>query len=162
MSYYTHLCLRCPTKHFVKPGTENDATPRHEGIGYEFDGSQVKDGERLDGIHVPLPEPIRSRRAQMWMLACAYELIKVRVPVARYVELETSDQDTYGFVVTALRSAPDGPNLLPSWDDTQHPLLSFVDDINDQVSDLEWDGVVGEDQGGYVTVDMETNKVVHA
>ncbi len=150
MTYYTAICMKCPQKRFIVPGTEYN-NPRHEG----------KDGPALDAIHAALPENLRSDRAQMWMLACALELIRARVPVARYVDMETTDQDDYGFVLTGLRSTLGGPDLLPSWGDTDHPLQGVADEIGDQISDLDWDGVVGENEGGYVTIDITTSKVVH-
>ncbi len=156
MSYYTAICMRCPTKHFIKPGTENDSNPQHEGHG--SGDSKERNAKILDANHTPLPLGIRERRAQLWMLAGALEFIREKVPVAVYADLETSDQDSYGFVLTALRSTPAGPDLLPSWDDSTHPLAGFRDDIGDQISDLDWDGVVGEDDGGYVTINVLTNK----
>lgn len=149
MSYYNAICMKCPTKRFIVPGTETD-NPRHEG----------NDGPALDALHTPVPLDFHEQRAQMWMLACALEMIHTHVPDAVYLDLETSDQGRYGFVVRGLRATLDGPDMWPDWGDSKHPLGAIYDDVNDQFSDLNWDGVVREDRYGYVTLNILTNEVV--
>jgi hypothetical protein len=67
--------------------------------------------------------------------------------------LQTSDQDTYGFILTGVQDI-DGNELLPAWDDFTAPLAGLPDAVWDQVCDLEWDGVVGENRGGYALIDV--------
>jgi hypothetical protein len=146
MSYYKAICLSCPDKRWIKPGTENGPKPLHE-IG------------ELDNDHPAAPISYSTGIAQQRMLDRALAMIREQVPGAVSVDMETSDQARYGFVLTSVRDA-DGNNLLPAWDDTTHPLAGLSDDVGDQISDLNWNGVVGEGYGGYVTLDLRTGEVV--
>jgi len=162
MSYYNAICIRCPGKVWIVPGTEKDDTPRHTGTGYEFDGSAEREGLRLDAIHTAEPVNYHDERAQKWMLASALQLIHDLVPDAVFADFETSDQDRYGFTLRALRATADGPNLLPNWNDTDHELSGVTEDVFDLISDLNWNGIMGEGYGGYVTWNVVTNEVVES
>lgn len=158
MSYYNAICMKCREKRFIVPGTEVD-NPRHEGVGNGHDGSQARDAAERNADHTPEPLDLHEPLAQAWMLANALHVIRERVPEAIYVEMETSDQDLYGFTLTALRSTSDGPDLLPDWADTRHALAGLRDVVNDQICDLDWDGTVGEDRQGFVIWNLLTAKV---
>lgn len=146
MSYYTAVCLACSGKEWIEPGTEKSPTPRHEASG-------------LDADHVAVPVSVDAGIAQQRMLDRALEIIRERVPSAVFVSLETSDQGRYGFTLRAVRDK-DQNDLLPAWDDVTHPLADLTEEVFDQISDLKWDGVVGEGRCGYVTWDLRTETVV--
>lgn len=74
-------------------------------------------------------------------------IIRERLPLAHHVLLETSDQSHYGFVLVAI--AYDNDVAIPL--DIALP-DHVVDQINDMLSDIDWDGVVGEDKHGYARV----------
>jgi hypothetical protein len=156
---YTHICIACPDKTFIEPGTDTATTPRHAGIGHEHDGSQAADGARRDADHRATPLKIDAGMAQQHMLDRALEIIRERVPNAVHVDLSTSDQGRYGFVLGGVTDA-DGNDLLPAWDDVKHPLADLADEIQGEISDLNWNGVVGEGYGGYATLDVRTGDVV--
>jgi hypothetical protein len=122
-------------------------------LNYEFDGSQAAAGARLDAEHTPAPVDYRTDRIQRRMLARAVEIIRERVPGAVFADLQTSDQDDYGFVLAAVTDEV-GTDLLPAWDDVTHPLAGLSDEVSGELCNLEWDGVVGEDEYGNVTIDL--------
>jgi hypothetical protein len=153
MSYYTAICGVCPDKHFIKPGTEDSATPLHEGYGHEHNGTQAADAARRDADHMAVPVDFNAEGPQRRMLTRALTIIRDRVPNAVFVDLTTSDQDSYGFVLGGVQDA-DETDLLPAWDDFTHPLAGLGDEVENEINDLSWDGVVGEDRGGYATIDL--------
>jgi hypothetical protein len=161
MSYYNAICLACSRKEWIEPGTEKLSTPRHEGSGYEGDGSRAGDAVRLDADHAAVPISVDAGIAQQRMLDRALEIIRERVPGAVFVSLETSDQDPYGFTLEAVHDN-DRNDLLPAsaWDDLTHPLADVTEEVLYQISDLNWNGVVGEGRCGYVTIDLRTETVV--
>jgi hypothetical protein len=143
MSYFNDICVTCAIetgKRWIKPGTEASDRPLHESA-------------ELDALHPAVPISFRSEEAQLAMLVRAMLIIQEAAPTAATVDLETSDQDTYGFVLTGVQDA-EGNDLLPDWGDFKHPLAGLSDEVHDEISDLNWDGVVGEDRGGYVTIDL--------
>lgn len=146
MSFYMKICAICPDKRWVEPETR-EGTPRH---------ASESDGAALDADHTPVPLGLRSEKAQSRMLDRALEIIRERVPEAAFVHLETSDQDSYGFVLMSVTDA-DGVELLPDWSNSTHPLTSLSDDVTDEIGDLEWNGVVGEDRSGYATIDVRVS-----
>jgi hypothetical protein len=146
MSYYDEICGACPGKAFINPETGG-----HDGTGYEFDGSRAADGARRDADHKPAPLPLRGEEAQRKMFDAALDIIRRAAPDAVTVDLKMSDQDLYGFVLQGLVDAA-GNQLLPGWSDTQHPLAGLEDEVADLINDLEWDGVVGEDECGYASI----------
>ena len=74
----------------------------------------------------------------------AMELIAVRVPDAISVELETSDQNEYGFVVHDVLTG--GQPLSKTDPDL---LLQLQDETWDSLCNISWDGVVGESPEGW-------------
>ena len=144
MSYYNEICRTCAIeigKKWIKPGTERSERPQHEDAA-------------LDAAHPADPISFRGEDAQLAMLTRAMLIIKTAAPTAATVDLETSDQDRYGFVLTGVRDAG-GTNLLPSnWADTGNPLYRLSDEVWDEISDLDWNGVVGENEGGYATIHL--------
>lgn len=139
MSYYKELCVVClgagGVKRWIRPGGGKLAV--HDSAGAY--------------CHAAEPMAFRDERVQLTMLATAMSMIAERVPGAAMVDLVTSDQDSYGFNLTGVRNA-DGVELLPDWQDTEHPLASLADDVWDMLADLNWCGVVGENRGGYGTI----------
>lgn len=135
---YSAICGRCPDKHFIVPGTEDAAVPLHEATPRDDD-------------HVAVSLDLRSKKAQRRMLARAMHLITERVPSAVTVNLQTSDQDPYGFVLVGVADGA-GNELLPHWSNYAHPLADLADEVADEINDLDWDGVVGESEGGFVTL----------
>lgn len=141
MSFYNHICAVCPDKRFIEPGTETSAVPRH-----------VR--SLLDEQHPAVPIDLRGEQAQRKMLARLLDIVRAAAPTAVSIDLETSDQDAYGFVLKAVTDAH-GTNLLPEgYLDSSHPLWTLDDAVADELGDLEWDGVVGEDEGGYATISL--------
>jgi hypothetical protein len=144
MNYYCHICVTCAIeigKRWILPGSEISGKPRH-------------DTAELDELHPAIPVSLHSEQAQLAMLARAMVIIRLAAPAAVIVELETSDQDRYGFILRGIRDA-DGGDLLPAWwDDFSHPLSELGDQVCDEISDLDWDGVVGENSGGYATINL--------
>lgn len=67
--------------------------------------------------------------------------------------LETSDQNRYGFVLSGVQYAS-GEVVSHSWYG-DNPWPGEVDDqICDLLSDLDWDGVVGESPQGYARINL--------
>ncbi len=159
MSFYKAVCLICPDKHFIEPGTETHARPRHAGAGYKSDGSQAADAARRDADHAATPIKLGAGMAQQRMLDRALEIIRAGLPSAAMVDLETSDQGAYGFVLQ--RITDDSGDAVPmEWGTMSPELARLYDQISDQISDLDWNGVVGEGRCGYVTLDVRTGAVV--
>lgn len=74
------------------------------------------------------------------------------VPEASLFHLETSDQAMHGFVLRDITLAND--NRLSQVDEG---LLDRVtDEVWSQLSELAWDGVVGEDAQGYAVIRLAT------
>jgi hypothetical protein len=160
MSHYTAICMRCPDKRFIVPGTEA-GEPRHEGNSHRNGSNQAEDAARRDADHMALPVDLRDDRAQFKMFRRALEILRDHegLGAGRYVSLRRSDQGSYGFELWAV-CATDGKDLLPKRSDYRHPLAGLADDLVDELGDLEWDGVVGENEWGYATIDLLTGKVV--
>jgi hypothetical protein len=150
---YTAICAQCPDKAFVEPGTESNGKPKHLGIGYKFDGSQAADAARRDADHSAAPVPLNHEWSQRKILTSALEMIRAAAPTAVLVDLETSDQGRYGFVLRGIQDA-DGNELMPTEWVKGHPMNQLEDDVSGEIGDLDWDGVVGEDDGGYATIDL--------
>ena len=149
MSRYTQVCGICPDKHWIDPesdGQRHDAGPH---------------GATLDAHHAPMPVGLHDPVIQRRMLANALRIVHARVPAATRLSLATSDQDRYGFTLTSVQDA-EGRELLPAWDNPGHPLAGLYDEVIDEISDLDWDGVVGEGSGGYVTLAVPSGRVVHS
>lgn len=159
MSYYKSICRACPDKHWIEPGTEQARKPRHHGSGYDHDGSRAADAARRDADHRAVPIKLDAGMAQQRMLDRALEIIRDRVPGAAVVDLSTSDQGRYGFVLTGLRD-DFGSDLLPAWNDAQHPLADLDEAVSNEINDLDWNGVVGEGYSGHATLDVRTGDVV--
>jgi hypothetical protein len=138
MPYFTEVCEICPDKVFIDPDTR-----KHAGTN----------GAGLDAAHTAVPVGLSTTAVQRRMLNRAIDIVLERVPDAVIMDLETSDQDSYGFVLRGLVDAA-GNDLLPDWAGPGHPLAGLDDDVTDELSDLDWDGVVGEDDGGYATIDL--------
>lgn len=154
MSYYKTICGTCPDKQWIRPGIERDDPPRHAGAGYEHDGSREEHAARLDANHPAAPVDFHEESAQQRMLARALDLIRENAPDAVFVDLDTSDQDQFGFVVADLRDA-NGVSLLPGEADIATAYGTAIDDaIRNEICDLDWYGVVGEDRHGYATIDL--------
>jgi hypothetical protein len=79
--------------------------------------------------------------------------IRDRFPTAVSIELETSDQDTCGFLLRDV-TMPGGVSL-----EETDPIgfASLAGDVWDRLSSLGWDGVVGESPEGYATVALTDN-----
>jgi hypothetical protein len=139
MSVYTRICGICLAsgqKRFIVPGTEQAATPRH-------DSRDVAEPDHTaDPVDFRLAEPQRA------LLRQALRLIRAWAPEVTLVDLETSDQGPYGFVLRGLRRA-DGSDADITPDD-----LDGDGEITDFIGDLDWNGGVGEDNRGYVTIDL--------
>jgi hypothetical protein len=157
MSYYTTMCATGPGKRFIEPGSEKSGHPRHTVTGMGEAG--VAEAAALDADHPARPLGLNTRTAQQRMLDRALEIIRERVPGAVTVDLCTSDQGRYGFVLDSIQDVA-GSECLPAWDDFTHPLAGLGDDVAVQLNDLDWDGVVGEGHGGYVTLNVVTGDVV--
>jgi hypothetical protein len=69
------------------------------------------------------------------------------------MDLAASDQNLYGFVLTGVTLADGTEADLPD---------ELCNDIVDHLSDLDWNGVVGEDDHGYATVDLTDAAAVFA
>jgi hypothetical protein len=80
----------------------------------------------------------------------ALRTIRESVPNAVSVDFRTSDQDTYGFVLVDVNLA-DG-TFLNDVDEDRLGRLS--DDVEQYINDISWNGVMGEDRGGSVTIDL--------
>lgn len=87
--------------------------------------------------------------SQLDLLRQAATFIQERVPDAKAFKLQTSDQSTYGFVLhdVILKS---GSHL----SDVDLGLLTKLadDEVWMFLCNLDWDGVVGEDAGGYASL----------
>ena len=71
--------------------------------------------------------------------------VRRMVPNVKSVDLESSDQDRYGFVLTGVTLE----------DDTKLADLDMFEDVAwDYLCNLSWNGVVGENKGGYATLDV--------
>lgn len=147
MSYYKQVCGICPGKRWIEPGSSGQRHAVENG------------GAVLDADHAPMPMDLHDEVIQQRMLDNAIRIVHERVPAAVTMELETSDQDTYGFVLRSVRDAA-GNELLPGWDNPGDPLAGLYDDVVDEISDLDWNGVVGEGYGGYVTLAVPSGLVV--
>lgn len=77
-------------------------------------------------------------------------IVREQVPGAVAIELETTDQDYVGFKLTDVVLA-DG-SLLADVDEAK--LDAVADAVWDHVTQLGWDGLVGEDNGGYGRVTL--------
>jgi hypothetical protein len=150
---YEDICAQCPDKAFIEPGTESSGAPRHAGVGYDFDGSRAADAARRDAEHVAAPMPIGDARSQRKMLTTALKMIRAAMPSAATVDLSTSDQSRYGFVLSGVQDA-DGKDLLPSGWVENHPLNQVMEDVSTEINDLDWNGVVGEDYHGYARIEL--------
>lgn len=81
----------------------------------------------------------------------ALGVIRETVPEASFVHLETSDQAMHGFVLRDITLA-NGDQLSQVDED----LLDRVsDEVWSPLSNLAWDGVVGEDAQGYAVVRLD-------
>lgn len=72
-------------------------------------------------------------------------IVRERVPGAVAIDLETTDQDTVGFILRDVVFV-DGA-ILSNRDPAV--LDAVADDVWHLVSSLGWDGLVGENDGGY-------------
>lgn len=89
---------------------------------------------------------------QLMRLANAIVTVRRHYPQAASFDLMASDQNTYGFKVHNVTFA-DGT-------EADFPYLDgFEDDVNEHVNDLDWNGVVGEDQSGYATVEITDERI---
>lgn len=78
-------------------------------------------------------------------LADGLNVLAARMPTARTLHLQTSDQDTYGFVFSDIEF-DDGTMLSESA--AQESLDAVSDLLRDYLMNLRWDSIVGEDKGG--------------
>jgi len=79
-------------------------------------------------------------------LAAALAIVRNGAPGAFSVVLCTSDQQVgYGFILSDVRDIED--ESLP-----HEAFARLEDEVNEYLSDLDWDGVVGEDHHGYATL----------
>lgn len=76
----------------------------------------------------------------------ALDLLRSNHPDVVEVTFESSDQNYYGFWFLSATGA-DGAEV--ELTDTE------IDEINDHVHDVAWDGVMGEDRHGYATIKLE-------
>ncbi len=66
--------------------------------------------------------------------------------------MTTNDQRNYGFKLGAVTLA-DGK-------EAEYPYLEGAEDeVNDHLDNLDWDGLVGEDKGGYATVAITDERI---
>ena len=86
---------------------------------------------------------------QQEMLANAVKIVKGAYPDAVSFDLTTSDQNTYGFVLTGV-TLHDG-SVASNADDDMYKLDEA---LFPHLGDLDWDGVVGEDRGGHATISL--------
>jgi hypothetical protein len=77
------------------------------------------------------------------------DLIRRKVPEARTAHFMTSDQHTYGFVLSCLRDA-DGEEVDPD------PVDEAVSDL---LRDMRWDGPMRENARGYAVLDLESGRM---
>lgn len=143
MSHFNDICKTCAIqtgKEWIKPGTEASGTPLHERA-------------ELDAQHPAVPVTMRGNDAQLAMLTRAMLIIALAAPSAATVNLETSDQGRYGFVLRSIQDA-DGNELMPTTWTSGHPMNQVEDEVFGEICDLNWDGVVGEDYHGYATIDL--------
>jgi hypothetical protein len=120
-------------------------------LGY-FAGSYTPHDKTLLGeilaAEIIEPEPSefeKRRRKEQEHFDAALQAIRDALPAAKTVELETSDQDYYGFF---LREVQDG-----SGDVIEVP-GTLEDTVAQHIQDLDWNGVVREDKHGNVTIDL--------
>lgn len=78
-------------------------------------------------------------------------VLRERFPTAVRVDLTTSDQNRYGFVLCSVRDAQ-GSELYMSLSDSGQ--YAVEDQVDPYLGDLDWDGVVGEDKYGNVTLNI--------
>jgi hypothetical protein len=77
--------------------------------------------------------------------------VRVRVPRALSVSFQTSDQDIVGFVLVGV-ALPSGNDLA---DGSPVAFEELADEIWLLVSAIGWDGVMGEDRFGGVTIVLD-------
>jgi hypothetical protein len=92
-------------------------------------------------------------------LDAALALIRKHCPGVVAVHLETSDQRTSGFVFSSFEyEFSDSNKSLHLW--SGEPITDLPDEIGQEVSDLlselAWDGVVGESREGYARIPLPT------
>jgi hypothetical protein len=149
MSVYTRICDICLAngeKRWILPGTEQAATPRHHS-GARGAAAEAEQAA-YDADHPAEPVDFRLAVPQRALLTEALLRIRAEAPEVVLVDLETSDQDTYGFVLRGLRLAG-GTDAGVTPED-----LDGDGEVSDFIGDLDWDGVVGEDSRGYATIDL--------
>lgn len=137
----------------VEPITDDDSE------GFNFDAAlatatmnySAEAGERATAAEAP-----SKARTDQNNLGDALHLVRQHCPTAVAVHLATSDQDRYGFILTGVEYA-DGTRADQDWSDDGplNPLPGDVaDQVNDLLSDIDWNGVVGEDKHGYVEIEI--------
>lgn len=134
MSYYNHICATCQRKEFIKPGTES--------------GKPSHDRPELDEQHDAVALELRSPAAQDKILAALLAIVRELAPTAATVNLETSDQNDYGFVLYGLSDEAGADMDIPG---------DLQDAIAGEIGNLEWNMVVGEDQHGYATIPVTSS-----
>ncbi len=149
MTVYTAICSACTTKRFITPGTEDTSVPLHDTF-------PDNGGAQLDADHVAVPQALSDPEVQRAMLTRVARLVAAHAPDVAAIELSTLDQsDGFGFFLCGLLGA-DGEQLLPGWpEQREHPLPGDVlDQIDYDLVDLDWDGVVGESYTGYARIEV--------
>ncbi len=96
--------------------------------------------------------PAQRATDQLLMLANAIGTVRRYYPNAASFDVSTSDQGHYGFVLTEV-TLVDGATA-----DYPYP-NGFEDEMCQHLQDIDWDGVIGEDRGGYATVDATDPRV---
>lgn len=91
------------------------------------------------------------RNADQANLDAALSLIRKSVPRAVSIDLGTSDQNTYGFVLMEI-NMNDGSVLSEFGAGLQFDTID--DSVSDLLSDIDWNGVVAEDKYGFATVTL--------
>ncbi len=84
------------------------------------------------------------------VLDAALALLREKLPDAATATFQTSDQNIgYGFLLLSVWTAAGLPVQVTS---------ELEDEVYDFVCDINWDGVMGEDVHGYVTIPLPAAK----
>lgn len=84
------------------------------------------------------------------LLAEAIRLIRERFPLVVSVALETTDQDTRGFMLRDV-TGPNGDSMAET---ERAGFEQLADDVWEYLSSIGWDGVIGEDYYGFATLTL--------
>lgn len=81
-------------------------------------------------------------------------IVREHCPHAVAIQLETSDQGLYGFVLREVTEESPSTGLYFQRDPEDALPADAQDKVTDLLSDLDWDGVVGESPQGYARVEV--------